>query len=331
MSKQKLNPGKIFQISGNYWETCALHAAVKLDIFSILGSKSITGEEAAKKLKSNTRGTIMLLNALSAMDFLQKKGDKYANTPLSSVFLVKDSPEYVGHIVMHHHHLAESWIRLDQAVLSGKPARRKVSHSEKKQRESFLMGMFNIAKNLAPVITSKIDLSGRRHLIDLGGGTGTYAIHFCMKYPDLKATVFDLPATRPIAEKVIDRFGMSERIDFQEGDFTTDDIKGKYDVAWMSHILHAESFENCRKIICKTVSTLMPDGMILIHDFILKNSMDGPLFPALFSLNMLLATPSGRSYSECQIMDMLTEAGVKDLHRIDFESVNDSGIIAGFV
>jgi len=71
--------------------------------------------------------------------------------------------------------------------------------------------------------------------------------------------------------------------------------------------------------------------MILVHDFILKNSMDAPLFPALFSLNMLLVTSSGQSYSQRQIMDMLTEAGVRKLVRIDFESVNDSGIIAGFI
>ena len=102
-------------------------------------------------------------------------------------------------------------------------------------------------------------------------------------------------------------------------------------MAWMSHILHGESPEDCCKIIGKTVSALEPGGMILVHDFILKNSMDSPLFPALFSLNMLVGTSSGQSYSEQQIMDMLTEAGVKKLHRIDFESINDSCIIAGFV
>ena len=331
MSGQELNPGKILEMSCNYWETCTLHAGVKLDIFTLLGRESMSGEETAKKLNSDTRGTIMLLNALSALDFLEKKDNKYANTPLSSVFLIKDSPKYVGHIVMHHHHLVESWNRLDRAVMHGRPVRDKVSHSGKEQRESFLMGMFNLAMNLAPVVASVIDLSGRRRLLDLGGGPGTYAIHFCMEYPDLEATVFDLPTTRPVAENIIDRFNLTERINFIEGDYTADDIKGKYDVAWMSHILHGESPEDCRKIIGKTVSALEPGGMILIHDFILKNSMDGPLFPALFSLNMLVGTSSGQSYSERQIMDMLTEAGVIELHRINFESINDSGIIIGFV
>jgi len=71
--------------------------------------------------------------------------------------------------------------------------------------------------------------------------------------------------------------------------------------------------------------------MIIIHDFILNNSLDGPLFPALFSLNMLLGTESGQSYSEEQIIDMLAAAGAGDIRRIAIQSPNDSGILVGFV
>jgi hypothetical protein len=76
---------------------------------------------------------------------------------------------------------------------------------------------------------------------------------------------------------------------------------------------------------------LEPGGMIIIHDFILNNRMDGPPFPALFSLNMLLGTESGQSYSEDQIIGMLADAGVKDTYRIAVQSPNDSGIIVGRV
>ena len=51
----------------------------------------------------------------------------------------------------------------------------------------------------------------------------------------------------------------------------------------------------------------------MVHDFILNNTMDGPLFPALFSLNMLVGTAQGQAYSEKQIMDMLEKAGVKKI------------------
>jgi hypothetical protein len=71
--------------------------------------------------------------------------------------------------------------------------------------------------------------------------------------------------------------------------------------------------------------------LIIIHEFILNNTMDGPLFPALFSLNMLLGTPGGQAYSEEQLISMLTDAGAKDFQRIYFDSPNDSGILTGIV
>ena len=331
MTAEELNPGKILQLSGSYWETCTLHAGVKLDVFTIIGNDHLRGEDVADKLNGDKRGVKTLLNALSAMDFLVKKENIYSNTKLSLTFLSKDSSQYMGHIIMHHHNLTDSWNRLDVAVQSGSAVRRRASNTDEEQRENFLMGMFNLAMNLAPVLVPKVDFSGRRHLLDLGGGPGTYAIHFCMNNPRLKATVYDLPTTRPFAEKTIAKFNLQNRIDFKDIDYLEEKIKGIYDVAWLSHILHGEGPEECRKVIGKAVSALEPGGMILIHDFILNNNMDGPLFPALFSLNMLLGTPAGQSYSEKQISDMLSEAGVREIRRIFFKSPNDSGILTGIV
>ena len=331
MTAQDLNPGHLLEISGRFWETCTLHAGVKLDVFTIIGDEQLACEDVARQLSGNKRAVEMLLNALVAMKLLSKSNDRYANTPLSQSFLVKGSPRYVGHIIMHHHYLVDSWAQMDAAVLSGLPVRTRASDGDDHRRESFLMGMFNIAMNLAPVIVPLIDFGGRRHLLDLGGGPGTYAIQFCLHNPGLKATVYDLPTTRPFAEKTIAKFDLTDRIDFMDTDYLEEEIEGSYDVAWLSHILHAESPEDCRKIIDKAVSVLEPGGMVLIHEFILDNTMDGPLFPALFSLNMLLGTPAGQSYSEKQLMDMLAEAGVGELRRIFFESPNDSSIIAGIV
>jgi len=147
----------------------------------------------------------------------------------------------------------------------------------------------------------------------------------------LKATVFDLPTTRPFAEKTINRFNLSDKVTFMSGDYLKDPVPGSYDVAWLSQILHGEGPENCERVIQKAVAALAPGGMILVHEFLLNNTMDGPLFPALFSLNMLVVTENGQSYSEAQIMDMLTRAGVKDIRRTPFRAPNDSGIIMGVV
>jgi ubiquinone/menaquinone biosynthesis C-methylase UbiE len=331
MNTQAWSPDKLLNVSGYYWQSFTLHAAIKLGIFTIVGSEELTVEDIAQRLNAKERGVVMLLNALAAMNLLVKKGDRYSNTPSGASFLSKNSPEYMGHIIMHHHHLALSWAKLDEAVRTGGPMRVRSSGSDEEGRESFLMGMFNIAMNLAPRLVNTIDISGRRHLLDLGGGPGTYAIHFCLNNPRLSATVYDLPTTRPYALKTIEKFGLTERIDFVSGDYLKENIPGVYDIVWLSQILHAEGADDCQKIIQKAASVLEPGGVLMVHEFVLDNTMDGPLQPALFSLNMLLGTANGRSYSEGEIMEMLTRAGAKEIKRIPSQFPNDSGIITGVV
>ena len=330
MPKTKWIPEQILQTSGSYWMGCTLHASVKLEIYSCIGDTEKTASQISIELNSDLDATTRLLNALVAMGLLIRKNDRYANSIESSIYLQKSSPKYIGYMIMHHHHLVTGWNKLDQAVTTGKPVRKSASHADDLViRESFLMGMFNNAMHIAPIIVNHVDLSNKTHLLDLGGGPGTYGIHFCMKYPDLKASIFDLPTTKPFAEKIIHRFNMNNRMDFIEGNYIENDIPGSYDVIWLSHILHGEGPEACEHIIAKAVSALTPGGSILIHDFILNDSMDGPVFPALFSLNMLIGTEKGRSYSKQEIGDMLAKSGVIDICQLDIDMPNDSGVVMG--
>ena len=191
------------------------------------------------------------------------------------------------------------------------------------------MGMHNLARQVAPRAAAHVDLGGCRRLLDLGGGPGTYAIYFCLENPGLNAVVADLPATRPYAEKNIAEYGLSGRISFTPVDYTAEKISGQYDAAWLSQILHGEGPENCRNSLRKTVAALIPGGKILVHEFILSNTRAAPLFPALFSLNMLVNTESGRAYSEQEITEMLSESGAEQIKRLDFRGPNDSSIIEG--
>jgi len=320
------------QLSGGYWSACALHAGVKLDVFTPLAGRAHTSPELAGVLKADARGLSMLLNALAAMELVVKRGDTYAATPFAAEFLAKTSPGYLGYIILHHCHLMASWVHLEDAVRSGGPVRERLSHGDDEAvRESFELGMFNLAMQAAPRIVPHIDLAGRRRLLDLGGGPGTYAIHFCLHNPDLTAVDYDLPSTRRFAEQTIARFGLADRVTFAAGDFLAEDVPGRYDVAWLSHILHGEGAAGCAVILEKGVAALEPGGMVLVQEFILEDTRDAPLFPALFSLNMLLGTPSGQAYSKGEIFAMLSAAGVRDVRRLPLVLPNGAGIIAGVV
>jgi DNA-binding transcriptional ArsR family regulator len=138
METQEWNPGRLLETSSSYWKGCTLHAGVRLDVFTALGEKQLSAEDAASRVNTDARALSMLLNALTAMGLLVKKGEKYSNTEASATLLSKDSPRYMGYILMHHRQLIDSWSRLDEAVRTGKPVRTRASRADENARESFL-------------------------------------------------------------------------------------------------------------------------------------------------------------------------------------------------
>lgn len=325
-----MNLSELLQLSSHHWHTATLHAAVKLDIFTRLADMPMSNDKLAISIGADQRGMEMLLNALVALDLLKKEGDIFHCTDCSSTWLSQTSDSYMGHIIMHHYNLVTGWHRLDEAVISGTSVRSRLSHdAADHERKNFLMGMYNLASQIAPLLAVQINLSGRGRLLDLAGGPGTYAIHFCRQNPEMTAVVFDLPTTRPFAEQTIKKYGLSERISFIAGDITSDELGGGYDVIWISHLLHSESPEKSLEIISKAAKSLNSGGILLIQEFILDDSRTGPLFPALFSLNMLVGTPAGQAYSQSELTAIMNSVWLSDISRLQLDLPNGAGIMAG--
>jgi predicted O-methyltransferase YrrM len=234
-------------------------------------------------------------------------------------------------MVRHHANLVPSWHRLHEAALAGGPVRARASHGDATELEDFLMGMHGNSLGVAARAAREIDLGGRRRLLDLGGGPGTWAVQFALANPGLKVTIFDLPTSRPFAERIVADAGLAGRVVFQGGDFTEDELPAGHDVAWLSHILHGEGPAACRAIVAKAVQALEPGGLLLVHEFILDDERTSPLFPALFSLNMLAGTPEGRSYSVSELSAMLSEAGARDVRLLPFTGPTESRILSGTI
>ena len=68
-----------------------------------------------------------------------------------------------------------------------------------------------------------------------------------------------------------------------------------------------------------------------MQDFILDPDKAGPLQAVLFSVNMLVATDSGASYSEHEYTAWMKDAGFDEVRRIDLPGPSDLivGRVAG--
>lgn len=327
-----LGPGEILAASGAFWKSCVLHTAVRMNVFEVFAAGPLGASETARRLKADVRGTGLLLNALAAMNLLCKEPDGcFSLRPNTRSFLLRESARYVGYMVGHHANLLPSWGRLDEAVIAGRPIGERSTEKGGDVLESFLLGMHNNSLGYAGRAVQAIDLGDCSRLLDLGGGPGTWAIHFARYNPGLEATVFDLPGTRPYAERIIHEYDMDDRIRFESGDFLSDDLPCGFDAVWLSHILHGEGPAECAVILGKAVASLNSNGLVLIHEFILNDDLASPLFPALFSLNMLTGTPRGRSYGLSELKSMLATAGCRDIRLLPFVGPTESRILAARV
>lgn len=312
---------------GNFQELMALArgfqasqmllAAMNLGVFDHL-EEPRSAVELAASIKANDRAVGIFLDGLTALGLVVKGVDYYHNSEAASRYLVRGKEEYRGAILRHMGHTMRGWGNLEQTILVGHPPDREPerwldAHEERSEQEvaDFIWGMHAIARDLAPQVAAQLDLSGVRRLLDLGGGPGTYAIAFAQGWPQLTATVFDLPGPLKIARGNIARHGLSGRIDTLAGNFLQDDIGRDYDFIWISQILHSHDEEQCRLIIRKAFQALNPGGQMAIQEFFLEDNGYTPPSAAMFGVHMLAVTPRGRAYKRSEVADWMEEAGLK--------------------
>ncbi|KHE92003.1 MAG: methyltransferase domain-containing protein [Candidatus Scalindua rubra] len=317
-------------LSYGYWKSQALFVASELDLFTLIGVRGKSGKVIAKKLGTHLRATEMLLNALVSLKLLTKSRDIFNNTAVSRRCLMKDSPAYQGDRIQHFHNMWDYWSKLSTAVKTGKPtaydnAKRGV---DKQRLREFIKAMHNNASVQADELYIKLQIKKYSRLLDLAGGQGTYAVKFAEKNRNLKAVVFDLPDVIKITREHIKESGMTGQITAKAGNCLEDSLgKELYDIVLVSHLLHAYDASENQKILKKCWDSLMKDGIVVIQEFILNPSKTMPLFGTLFSLNMLMGTHNGSSFSAIEIKEWLKRAGFKGLKRIDLGM--DSGLIIG--
>ncbi|HEY41832.1 MAG TPA: hypothetical protein G4O18_08280 [Dehalococcoidia bacterium] len=295
---------------GGWQPAAVVMAANKLDFFTAIGEEAVTAEEVASRCGTPPRPTRVLLNACVALDILEKEGEVYRNSPEALQALVRGKSTFMGDGIAHQHDLWQAWGRLHEAVRNNRRVGERYNLTEVGDvHRNFILAMHDRARLDAPFLAETLDLTGRHQLFDAGGGPGTYSIYLVKRYPGLRAIVFDLPQTIEIAKEVIAEFGMSDLIATRAGDYFKDDFGQGNDVVLLSAILHSMSPERSRGLLAKAYDSLVSVGDVVVHEGLIDDEGTSPMRAVMFSLNMLVNTGEGQSYSGSEIMGLMEEVG----------------------
>jgi len=311
----------LLEINWQFRSSRALMAAHQLGFFEAL-AKPLQAAQVALKCGTDPRMTEKLLIVCCALGVLKRDGERFSLTKLGSDVLLHDSPRYIGGTIDHNEILWWATTGLPEVVRTGKrdAAPQPPDHFKQHLFDNWIWAMHGIASNgPAQWMARQLDLSGRKLLLDVAGGPGTYSIALCQRFPQLKAVVWDLPETLVIARQVIDRFGMSKRIKVQAGDWSKDEFGSGYDCLLMSNILHGPgSHADIR--LKQAGKALKRGGLLIVHDFLLNNDKSGPLPASLF--NLWLGT-----YTVSEMIAVIRKAGFNDVSLIASNGQRGSGLI----
>jgi 2-polyprenyl-3-methyl-5-hydroxy-6-metoxy-1,4-benzoquinol methylase len=318
MKQSDFTPESIREMATAFQKSRILLSAFELGIFGALGHRLETSEVVAKKLGTDSRATDRLMSALAAMGLIVKEEGGFRNSPASEKFLTASSPDYLPGL-MHTVHLWDTWSTLTESVKLGTaaPVRELRRADPTSWTAAFIAAMNDRARKQAPLAAELLDLKEGMRILDVGGGSGAFAVAFVRARQKVTVTIFDLPHVLPLTAEYVREEQLSEQIDYVGGDYTKDPLPGGYDLVFLSAIIHSNPPEENRKLIRKCAGALNPGGAVVVQDFIMDESRTQPPGGALFALNMLVGTAAGDTYTESEVRDWMNEAGLIDIRKVE--------------
>jgi len=310
--------------------------AYELHLFDYLKGNGRRSKEFALILGVNARAIDRLLNALVAIGLLHKKSEIFSNTPFSNKFLVSDSPEYMSNLTLTNH-TWKTWSTLTDAMEAGKSVyfEEPINERPEEWQEAFIAAMHRRAGPQAKEVADALDLTQTKRVLDVGGGSGAFAVEFLSRNPEMNAVIFDLPNIVPFTKRYIDQLPhpptpsptregsiqdpgsrIQKRVSVMAGDYLKEDFGPGYDLVFMSAIIHINSPKENRLLIRKGAEALNPGGQLVILDHIMNEDRTEPEVGAIFAINMLVGTKHGDTYTENEIRGWMLDAGLLEVSLI---------------
>jgi SAM-dependent methyltransferase len=249
-----------------------LRTGIELKIFDHL-ILPMTAVEIARSTGTHPDNTAHLLDGLTAMGLLEKRGGKYRNGDIAQTFLVSGSDTYLGGLIDAYQRTLVDVLENTTEVV-----RRGPSHppdhgalTDSQDPDIYASVLANTARGGYAQIISRIvrelpESSGMRRMLDIGGGPGIIAMAILDDHPTMIGVVFEQPGMAEAARRYIDAYQMEGRLKVLEGDFLLDDIDGGYDLILTSFCLYFG--KHCiDSIVTKIYEALEPGGVyISIHE-----------------------------------------------------------------
>jgi len=299
--------------------------AHELGLFKLLGETPQNLEDICRNLSLAPRAVGALLSTCASLELIQLKYGYYSLTTVAEDYLLENSPtSFCGWFdLMIANASSFSYEGIKRAIVTDAPvvyegdALYEVHKQEEKDKNTriFTRGMHSASIAPALVWPEAIDLSRTRKMLDIAGGSGAHSIGAALKWPNLKATIFDIAPVCEVAQEYIVHHGLQNRLSTVIGDMWND-LFPSADLHFYSLIYHNYSPEKNHTLTKKSFDSLEPGGRIVIHQFLFNENRTEPFSTAAYNIIMQIWCAGGQEYAGKELSDMLAEAGFVDIEVI---------------
>jgi len=312
------------------WKFQVLSTLCNLGVFRLLEEGPLDAEEMARRLGVPGDALARLLACGAGLGYLTREDGVYCNAETTSRVLTPGKPGFMGNWLA----LCDRWYhtfgRLEEAVRTDRAPEDVNFGPDAAYNELFVKGMMDYTRYRGRDLASRFPLGDGKTLLDVGCGPALYSILLCREHPHLKCTAMDLPRALEIAGKEVAQAGMEDRIRLAPCDYKEASSLGEgYDVVFLSHILHQESEEECRRLLGKCFRSLNPGGILAVQAMFPDAGGTGTSYALLHDLLTLLIFPGGRNHTIADTVRWLEETGLVRVRHQPLSFFNVNSLVLG--
>ncbi len=303
-----------------YTESAVLWAALDLGLFTAVANGASDEDAVAQACDISRLDAERLVVCCLTLDLLRIEEGRLANPPDVARYLVQGERSYAGPWMTFTRRDVPGWFRIAELMTDGPEPTLLGMYEDLtvEQARKYHEATYSIGMGAGRRFARTVDLSGRRRMLDLGGGSGAYSINVVQAHPDMTAVVFDLPPVVEVTRQFLADNRVADRVDTVGGDFTADPLPDDCDVVVMASNLPIYDAEVISGVVARAHDALLPGGEMHLIGEMLDDDRRGPPDAAMWGMNELLSGGLGRAHTIADCIGYFERAGFADVKVADF-------------
>ncbi|MCB0325436.1 MAG: hypothetical protein KDD69_17760 [Bdellovibrionales bacterium] len=314
---------ELYEIWMSGYVRAGVEVAAHLGIVDAFVDASTTADVAARLSLSKPALDALVHLLCSAKVFQKGADERFQATSVARAYLSKTSPVSPSRSDAPPQDPNE----FSRIVAALEPGSKPRAHSEgtdplnekwskgtlsDKEADDFIRMMLALTLFQALAEVRSGAFEGLESIVDVGGGSGAFAMALAAHEPSVRSVLMDLPQVCASAERLMQGLGVTAPVEKYPCNFLSDPWPKNSSAFHFSNILHDWSTEICLQLLRNAWEALPKQGRVFIHEAFLDADKTSPLGTCIMNLTMWIDLHA-QQFTESEVSEMLRSAGFVDI------------------